>query len=130
MEKLTYEAKIAVLRILYDIVNADSIVHEKEVNYMNEMACSLGLGEEYLAAVENFVTLQALGIVRVLAPEIKEQIAGVMGKMIVVDRDINYNEVKLYNRLCELCDIEKDFNIKDYPDYTLSGPFVNPEDIF
>jgi hypothetical protein len=66
----------------------------------------------------------------VLAPEIKKEIAKLMGKMIVVDRDINYNEVKLYNRLCELCNIEKDFNIKDYPDYTFSGPFANPEDIF
>ena len=130
MEDLTYEAKIAVLRILYDIVNADSVVHEKEVEYMNEMARFLALGEDYLEAVANVVTLQALTVVRKLAPEVKEQIAGSMGKMIVIDRDINYNEVKLYNTLCELCNIEKDFNIKDYPDYTLSGPFVNPEDMF
>ena len=26
-----------------------------------------------------------------------------------------------------LDNIEKDFNTEDYPDYTLSGPFVNPD---
>ena len=52
-----------------------------------------------------------------------------MGKMIVIDNDINYNEVKLYNAFCESCDIEKDFNVEDYPEYSLSGPFVNPEDV-
>lgn len=26
-------------------------------------------------------------------------------------------------------DIDKDFNVDDYSDVTLSGPFVNPEDI-
>ena len=46
-----------------------------------------------------------------------------MGKMIVIDEDINYNEVKLYNAVCDSCGIGKGFNVDDYPDYTLSGPF-------
>lgn len=52
-----------------------------------------------------------------------------MGKMIVIDEDINYNEVKLYNAVCESCNIEKDFNAEDFPNCTLSGSFVNPEDL-
>ena len=52
-----------------------------------------------------------------------------MGKMIVIDKDINYNEVKLYNAVCESCNIERDFNVEDYPGLTFSGPFVNPEDL-
>ena len=51
-----------------------------------------------------------------------------MGKMIVIDKDINYNEVKLYNTFCKSCDIGKDFNMDDYPEFSLSGPFVNSED--
>ena len=61
--------------------------------------------------------------------EQKGEIAKMMGNMIVVDNDINYNEVKLYHAFCESCDIDKDFNVGDYSDVTLSGPFVNPEDI-
>ena len=129
MKELEYNAKIAVMRILNDIVNADNVVKDVEVNYMNEVASTFELADNYLNEVNNLVTLQALSIVRALSADVKEQIAQLMGKMIVIDEDINHNEVKLYNAVCESCNIEKDFNVEDYPDYTLSGPFVNPEDL-
>ena len=129
MKELEYSAKIAVMRILNDIVYADNVVKVVEVNYMNEVASTFELADNYLNEVNNLVTLQALSIVRALSADVKEKIAQLMGKMIVIDKDINYNEVKLYNAVCESCNIEKDFNVEDYPDYTLSGPFVNPEDL-
>lgn len=129
MEELTHNAKIAVLRILNDIVNADNIIKVVELKYMNEIARSFELADNYMDEVNNLVTLQALAIVRTLSADFKKKIAQMMGKMIVIDEDINYNEVKLYNAVCESCNIEKDFNIEDYPDLSLSGPFVNPEDL-
>ena len=129
MNELEYSAKIAVMRILNDIVYADNVVKVVEVNYMNEVASTFELADDYINEVNNLVTLQALSIVRALSADVKEKIAQLMGKMIVIDEDINYNEVKLYNAVCESCNIEKDFNVEDYPDYTLSGPFVNPEDL-
>ncbi len=129
MEELTHNAKIAVLRILNDIVNADNIIKDVELKYMNEIARSFELANNYMDEVNNLVTLQALAIVRTLSADFKKKIAQMMGKMIVIDEDINYNEVKLYNAVCESCNIEKDFNIEDYPDLSLSGPFVNPEDL-
>lgn len=129
MERLSYNVKIAVLRILTDIVNADNIVHEKELEYMNEVARSFNLADDYKEEVSKLVTLQAIAIVRELSTKEKMQIAQLMGKMIVIDEDINYNEVKLYNAICESCSIERDFHVEDYPEYTLSGPFINPEDM-
>lgn len=129
MEELTYNAKIAVLRVLKEILNADNVVHESEVEYMNDVIQSFGLDESHKADVDNLITLQALSTIRELSVDQKGEIAQMMGKMIVIDKDINYNEVKLYNAFCESCDIEKDFNVGDYPDYSLSGPFVNPEDL-
>ena len=129
MEELTHDAKIAVLRILNDIVNADNIVRDVEVEYMNEIARSFELADNYMDEVNNLVTLQALSIVRALSVDLKEKIAQMMGKMIVIDEDINYNEVKLYNAVCESCNIERDFNVEDYPGLTFSGPFINPEDL-
>lgn len=117
MEELTHDAKIAVLRILNDIVNADNIVRDVEVEYMNEIARSFELADNYMDEVNNLVTLQALSIVRALSVDLKEKIAQMMGKMIVIDEDINYNEVKLYNAVCESCNIERDFNVEDYPDF-------------
>lgn len=128
MKELTHNAKIAVLKILNDIVNADNIVKDVEVDYMNEIARSFELADNYMDEVNNLVTLQALAIVRTLSTDLKEKIAQMMGKMIVIDKDINYNEVKLYNAVCESCVIERNFNTEDYPGVTLSGTFVNPED--
>ena len=51
-----------------------------------------------------------------------------MGRMIVVDEDINYNEVTLYNSFCESCGIKSSFNIEEYPEYSLSGYFTDPID--
>lgn len=129
MEQLTYNAKIAVVKVLNEILNADSIVHENEVQYMNEVIRDFGLEGKYEGDVKSLMTLQALATIRELDVELKEMVAKMMGKMIVIDNDINYNEVKLYNAFCESCNIEKDFNVDEYDDVTLSGPFVNPEDL-
>ena len=129
MEELSYKAKIAIVKLLGEILNADKIVHEKEVEYLNEVIKSLNLDENYKEEVDALLTLEALSTIRILSVDQKREIAKMMGKMIVVDKDINYNEVKLYNAFCESCDIDKDFNVDDYSDVTLSGPFVNPEDI-
>ena len=126
MKELTHNAKIAVLKILNDIVNADNIVKDVEVDYMNEIARSFELADNYMVEVNNLVTLQALAIVRTLSTDLKKEIAQMMGKMIVIDKDINYNEVKLYNAVCESCNIERNFNIEDYPpEVTISGAYVN-----
>jgi uncharacterized tellurite resistance protein B-like protein len=129
MEQLTYNAKIAVVKVLNEILNADSIVHENEVQYMNEVIRDFGLEGKYEDDVKSLMTLQALATIRELDVELKEMVAKMMGKMIVIDNDINYNEVKLYNAFCESCNIEKDFNVDEYEDVTLSGSFVNPEDL-
>ena len=126
MKELTHNAKIAVLKILNDIVNADNIVKDVEVDYMNEIARSFELADNYMDEVNNLVTLQALAIVRTLSTDLKQEIAQMMGKMIVIDKDINYNEVKLYNAVCESCNIERNINIEDYPpEVTISGTYVN-----
>ena len=55
MEELTHVDKIAVLRILNDIVNADSIVKDVEVYYMNEIARSFELAEDFMNEVNNYL---------------------------------------------------------------------------
>ena len=128
MEELTNKAKIAVIKVLSEILHADNIVRDSEVAYMNEVISSFNLDSNYQSDVDNLMTLQALSTIRELSVAQKGEVAKMMGKMIVIDKDINYNEVKLYNAFCESCNIEKDFNVDDYPEFSLSGPFVNPED--
>jgi hypothetical protein len=128
MEKLTYNAKVAIIKVLSEILNADSIVNDNEEEYMNEVIKSFNLDGNFQSDVDSLLTLQALSTIRELSVTLKNEVAKMMGKMIIIDEDINYNEVKLYNTFCKSCDIEKNFNINDYPELSLSGPFVNSED--
>ena len=47
METLNKEAKIAVVRILTDIINADNVRHSKEVDYLEQVIASLGMEEDW-----------------------------------------------------------------------------------
>lgn len=129
MEELNNYEKIAVAKVLTEILNADNIVHENEINYMQEIIRSFGLDNTYKYDVDNLEISKALSAIREMSTEHKKEVAKMMGKMIVIDNDINYHEVKMYNAFCETCNIEREFNVKDYPDVTLSGPFTNPEDL-
>ena len=129
MEHIASNEKIAVIKILIDIMNADNIVHESEVAYIHDVLHAFCLTEENLSDAESLTTEQAFSIIKKLPQYQKEEVAKMLGKMIVVDQDINYNEVRIYNDFCEACDLGKAFDIDEYPGYTLSGPFVNPEDM-
>lgn len=129
MEELTYKAKVAIIKVLSEILHADNVVHDNEVKYMNEVIKSFNMDGNYQSDIDSLITLQALSTIRELSVDQKGEVAKMMGKMIVIDKDINYSEVKLYNAFCESCDIEKDFNVNDYPNFSLSGPFVNPEEL-
>lgn len=124
MKELTYKAQIAVIKVLTEILNTDNIVRDKEIDYLKDVMLSFGLCNENESDVKSITSVQALSIIKELPIEQKCEIAQMMGKMIVVDDDINYNEVILYNTFCESFGIESNFNIEDYPEYSISGPFV------
>lgn len=129
METLNYNAKIAILRILQEIMNADNFVHENELDYMKLVMASFKLDNSHREEVDNLEMHQAMDVVRKLTPSQKAMTAKMMGKMVIIDEDINYNEVILYNDVCHSCNIDDEFNVDEYPEYSVSGPFINPEDI-
>ncbi len=124
MEELSYNTKIAVVKVLTELLNADHKVHANEVKFINAIIQSYELQEDYIAVMNNTTTDVALSSIKDLPANQKEEISQMMGKMIVIDKDINYNEVKLYNQFCESCGICHDFNIDEYPDYSLNGSFA------
>lgn len=120
MKELEYNGRIAVMRILLDIVMADNRVDGREKQLFEEIAHVLGLDESAKQDVENLNSLLALSIIHDFTYEQKREFAQMMGQMIVVDKDINYNEVKIYHVVNEFCQINVEFKIDDYPEYTLS----------
>jgi uncharacterized tellurite resistance protein B-like protein len=128
MEELNKQQKLAILWVLNGIMNADKKIHKKEEAYFNEIKTTLGLAECSIEQINDIDAFAALAAIKDMSATQKMLVAKLMGKMIVVDEDINYEEVKLYNNVCQFCDINQIFDIDDYPDYTLSGDFPDIDD--
>lgn len=121
MKEFEYMQKVAILRILVDIMNADGIIRSQETEYIDDVAQSLGLAGNYMQGVKNMDSSQAVEHAKTFSNQQKSELSKIIGRMIVVDNDINYSEVRLYNSICESCDIVNDFNIEDYPNCIISG---------
>lgn len=120
MKELTYNERIAVMRILHDIILADNRIDAREQMLFTDIAKTLDLDASARKSVEKLNSLLALAIIHDFNQKQKEEFAKLMGQMIIVDKDINYNEVKIYNVVNEFCNIRVEFEMDNYPEYTRS----------
>ncbi len=120
MKELTYNERIAVMRILQDIILADNKIDDREKMLFSEIADCLELDDSAKQDVDKLNSLLALTIIYDFTQEQKEEFARLMGQMIIVDKDINYNEVRIYNVVNEFCNIKVEFVMDNYPEYTRS----------
>lgn len=124
MKRFKYEQKISMMRILLDLVLADGRIDERETIFFDKIAGLLGLDNKARKDVDAKNSLLALTEISEYTQEQKEELSKLMGQMIVVDKDINYNEIRIYNVVNDFCKINIGFNIEDYPDYSKSGEFM------
>jgi uncharacterized tellurite resistance protein B-like protein len=109
MVEYTYQQKIAIMRILLDIIHADGIIDARETFFFEKLKDEFGLADEDHEVVKNKNSLLALTQIKLLDEEQKEHFAELMAHMIIVDEDINVNEVDIYNVVTEFCGIGKVF---------------------
>ena len=107
MVEYTYQQKIAIMRILLDIIHADGIIDARETFFFEKLKDEFRLAEEDHEVVKNKNSLLALSQIKLLDEEQKEHFAKLMARMIIVDEDINVNEVSIYNVVSECCGIDK-----------------------
>lgn len=124
MKELSYEQKISVMRILLDLVLADGRIDERETMYFKKIAEKLDLEQSARKDVDAKNSLLALTEISEFDQELKEELSKLMGQMIIVDKDINYNEIRIYNVVNDFCKINIGFNIEDYPDFSRSGELL------
>ena len=113
------------MRILLDLVLADGRIDEREAVFFEKIVAILGLDNSAKKDVDAKNSLLALTEISEYTQEQKEELAKLMGQMIVVDEDINYNEIRIYNVVNDFCKINVGFKMDDYPDYSISGEFVD-----
>lgn len=115
MDNLNFQQKIAMMRILLDILNADGI-DVRETFFFNQLMSKFSLNEEDKELVEEKNSLLALVQIRNMSPEQKDFFSELMTKMIIIDGDINVNEVAIYEVVSQFCNIEKKFEDHDLPE--------------
>ena len=109
MVEFTYQQKIALMRILLDIIHADGRIDARETFFFNKLKEELELTDDDHAVVENKNSLIALTQVRLFDEEQKNYFAKLMGEMIIVDEDINANEITIFEVVADFCNIKSSF---------------------
>jgi len=109
MIEYSYQQKLAIMRILLDIIHADGVIDAREEFFFNELKEQFGLTDEDHEVVKQKNSLLALLQIRNFTEEQKMGLALYMSKMIVVDKDINANELAIYSVVSEFCGINKNF---------------------
>ena len=109
MVEYSFQQKIAMMRILLDIIHADGYIDAREQHFFNELKELFNLEDADYESVKEYNSLLALLQIRDFTEEQKMGFALYMSKMIVVDGDINVNEVAIYNVVNEFCAISKEF---------------------
>ena len=124
MVEYSYQQKIAIMRILLDIIHADGIIDARETFFFNQLKEQFGLTDEDHEIVKQKNSLLALLQIREFTEDQKMGFALYMSKMIIVDKDINVNELAIYNVVSEFCGINKEFKsnipLEDLDDCSLS----------
>ncbi len=110
MEVFTYQQKIAMMRILLDIIHADGRIDAREMYYFGQLKEEFQLPEESHNDVDQKNSLLALVQIKLFDDEQKEFFSELMSRMIVVDEDINANEISIYKVVSDFAGIKSVFN--------------------
>lgn len=113
MNVFSYQQKVAMMRILLDIIHADGRIDAREMFYFNHLKEKFEMPEVSHKDVDEKNSLIALAQIKLFDEEQKDSFADLMGNMIVVDEDINANEVLIYDVVREFTGIGKKFD-KDH----------------
>ncbi|WP_455519621.1 hypothetical protein [Porphyromonas sp.] len=107
MKPFNYQQRVAVLRILQDVIYADGRIDIRETELFEKLKQELCITEQIQEDVQSRSTLLALCQVRALDAEQKSYLVELMRSMIVVDEDIDSHEVLVYDLVCNVIGSER-----------------------
>lgn len=110
MKIFNYQQKVAMMRILLDIIQADGRIDAREMFYFNRLKDKFEMLENSHKDVDDKNSLMALAQVNMFDDEQKDFFADLMANMIVVDEDIDANEVMIYDIVREFAGVKKKFD--------------------
>ena len=105
MNIINHNQRIAVMRVLLDIIHADGRIDVRETDFFNKLLDELALPYNTKDEINCKSSLIALLDIKNFSDDQKEYFAALMDKMIKVDEDINVNEVAIYDVVIDYCQI-------------------------
>ncbi len=111
MKPLKHSQKIAIMRILLDIVYADEIIDYRETELFNSLIKELELSEQDVNDINCKSAILALMAIKEFDATQKTYFAKLMEKMIKIDDDIDAREVAIYEIVYDYCNIPIEFSI-------------------
>lgn len=100
-----YNQKMAIVRLLLDIISIDEKIDERETIYFEKVKKELSLSPEDHFKVKDFSTLLSLSIIKGMSEQQKMDYADLMRDMILSDGIIEPSELIAYEDICKFCDI-------------------------
>lgn len=104
--EFSYNQKMAIVKLLLDIISVDGKIDARETFYFEKVKTSLGLTSQDHFKVYEYNTLGCLSIIKAMTEEQKEYYAQLMKEMILADEVVEDNERIAYDDLCKFCDIK------------------------
>ncbi len=99
MKTYTLEQKYAIAYILMQIIEADTIIHDKEVEYMNSVMKELTLTTQDIEYIEELELSYCMDIVKNMQQEQKAEAIEMFRAMISIDGRIDPREVAVIDGL-------------------------------
>jgi uncharacterized tellurite resistance protein B-like protein len=101
----TKEQKMAMSKVLLDIVSVDEHIDARETMYFESIKQTLQLTTQDHFDILHLNTLKCLSIIKSKTIEQKTEFATMMRKMIIVDEYIDPNEATSFYDICEFIHI-------------------------
>jgi uncharacterized tellurite resistance protein B-like protein len=101
----TKDQKMAMSKILLDIVSVDEHIDARETMYFETVKEELQLTTQDHFDIMHLNTLKCLSIIKLMTVEQKTEFAKMMRDMIIVDRYIDPNEAASFYDICEFIDV-------------------------
>ena len=104
MKEYNNEEKLAIAKILLDLIYIDGKVDRREINYFEKVKEVLELSPEEQFMVTGLNTLHCLGTLKTMDSEQKHAFAEMMRNVILADEYIDPNEAQAFYDVCIFID--------------------------
>ena len=99
MHKYTQKQKYAIAYILMQIIEADAIVHPKEIEYFNSIMKEFAISTEESELIESLEYHTAIQIIKNIESTEKNNALEMFKTMISIDGNIDPREVAIIDKL-------------------------------